>query len=95
MIDQAALKLIEKFDGEHVKLFLESQDRDTEREYRDSQRRRWFSLGFAILGLLFFAFLVIRLGGPANPDLLEKLIYLISGFVCELGGGYGYGKSRN
>jgi hypothetical protein len=94
MPDPVAAKLIDKFSDDHVKYFLESQDRDTEREYRDAQRKRWFSLMYIILGLSLFAFLVIRLGGPPNPDLLEKLIYAIGGFICGLAGGYGYGKSR-
>ncbi len=49
--------------------------------------------GSLIVAMIFFILLVILL--KDNPDVMEKIIYIVGGVVIGAFGGYGFGKNRN
>ena len=86
--ESAFVKLMEKFDSEHVKYYLESADRDAERAFKDAQASRRYTLVYASLVGLLFVFLVVflsRYDAGLLKDILTAVVLLAGGF----GAGYG------
>ena len=75
-------------DAEHLTLFMQSMDRNTELEARSAYRARWVSLAYLGAVLVFAGFLVWLLK-DSNPDLLKDVITLVSILAGGLGAGYG------
>jgi len=72
--------------SENLPTVIKSIDRSEELQYEDAQHRRWFALGFCLVGVVVLVFLVLTLA-VSNPALLEKLVALAFGFVGGLGVG--------
>jgi hypothetical protein len=90
---QVASRLVDKFAPEHVQMVLQSMEKESQRDYRSRRNDRLAMLAVVTLLLMFFGFLVVRLGGANDPELLEKLVLAAGGVVCGLAGGFGLGRS--
>jgi hypothetical protein len=84
-------KLVEKFTPEHITYLLQSQDRDTEHEYKALASGRRYQIVCLSIGVALFIFLVTYLSN-SNPDLLERLITLLVGLIGGFGGGFAVGS---
>ncbi len=80
-------KLVEKFTPDHIAYLLETQDRDTEREYKALASGRRYQIACLLIGVGLFVFLVVYFSS-SNPDLLEKLVALLVGLIGGFGGGF-------
>jgi hypothetical protein len=87
--DPVASKLADKVTGDHITQLIESSDKDSEREFKNCQWGRVFQFAIAVIGLVFFAFLVVQLKA-ANPELLKDLVIGVASFLGGLGTGLGY-----
>ena len=77
-------------DAEHLTLFMQSMDRNTELEARSAYRARWVHLAYVSV-VLVFAGVVVYMLKDSNPDLLTDLITRVIGIAGGLGTGFGVG----
>lgn len=84
--------LYDKFTPEHIDKFLDYSHQDGVNAYSFQSSNRWFYLAYAILLVVFLAFLIVFLA-PNHKDLLADILKILAIF----GGGFGIGfgaKSR-
>ena len=80
--------LFEKFTEEHVHKYLDYIQRDDDFEHKRRGSNRWFQLGYTIIGVAFFGFLIIYLL-PKDKALLNDILKLLFTFAGGVGSGYG------
>ena len=81
--------LFEKFTEEHVHKYLDYIQRDDDNEYEIRSSNRWFRLGYTLIGIAFFGFLIVYLL-PKDKALLNDIIKLLVTFAGGVGSGYGF-----
>ena len=78
--------LYDKFTPEHIDKFLDYSHQDDVNAYSFQSSNRWFYLAYAILLVVFLAFLIVFLA-PNHKDLLADILKILAIF----GGGFGTG----
>lgn len=81
---------LSKITPEHITQFIESTERDSQREHEREKWAYWFS-GFcmAFVGILFL--IVMWYLVPTSPEMFQTVL----GFLAGLGCGFGIGKSQS
>jgi len=82
-------EIIAKITPEHISETIRQSGESSEREFRDANRARWFSLAHYAIGAVAIVYLAIMLG-PTSPGLLEKIFT----WLVIAGGGVGIGIGR-
>ena len=77
---------------EHITKFIDGANKEAEYFYKDKRQTRWFVLA-VIAVLLVFTLVIINMLRD-KPEIMEKVLYSIGGFVAGLAGGYGFGKTK-
>ena len=80
--------LFEKFTEDHVHKYLDYIQRDDDNEHKLRSSNRWFSLGYTVITIAFFSFLIIYLL-PKDKSLLNDILKLLFTFAGGVGSGYG------
>lgn len=94
--DSRTYPLFDKFTEEHVHKYLDYIQRDDDFEHKLKGSNRWFHLGYTVLGVVFFGFLIVYLL-PKDKALLNDILKLLIVFTGCVGSGYGlksYMKNR-
>ena len=94
--DSRTHPLFDKFTEEHVHKYLDYIQRDDDFEHKLKGSNRWFHLGYTVLGIVFFGFLIVYLL-PKDKALLNDILKLLIVFTGGVGSGYGlrsYIKNR-
>ena len=81
--------LIKKLTPEHLDKIIDYSRQDDENQFLFAKRKMWFNLGYTILALAFFVFLIVFLVSD-NKDLLSYIITGFGAFLAGFGAGYGY-----
>jgi len=82
-------EFLAKITSEHISDTIKQAGENSEREFRDANRARWFNLAHYCIGAVAVVYLAISLG-PTSPGLLEKIFTWL---VIAAGGvGIGIGK---
>jgi len=77
-----------KINEGHITRILDISEKDSERDFDDIQRSRWFTLGYAGLIVGVFVFLTIFLVGK-NAALYTEILKLTVVFLGGAGSGFG------
>ncbi len=85
--------VMKKITPAHITRYLEGAELEMKNSYAEKFHRKVFTFLTMIVAMVFFIFLVILL--KDNPDVMEKVIYIVGGVVVGAFGGYGFGKNRN
>lgn len=80
--------LFEKFNEEHVHKFLDYTQKDDDNEFTYRSSNRLYHIGYAILGVALFIFLVVYLV-PKDKILFDQIFKMLVAFAGGLGSGYG------
>lgn len=80
--------LFEKFNDNHIDKFLDYTQKDDDNDYKIRSSNRWFYLGYTMLSLAFFAFLIGYLL-PTDKEMFKEVIKLGGVFLGGFGGGFG------
>lgn len=83
----------EKITEEHIGKYLDSSHRNMELSYQDKNKQRIFTLliTLMLIGLIISIMIIFK----SNPEMVEKILYAIGGFLAGSAGGYGYGRSKS
>ncbi len=85
--------VMKKLTQDHISKYLDGAELEMKNSYAEKFHRKVFTFLTMIVAMAFFIFLVILL--KDNPDVMEKIIYIVGGVVIGAFGGYGFGKNRN
>lgn len=85
--------VMEKLTQDHITKFLDSSELEMEKSYSEKFHRKIFTFLTMIVAMIFFIILIILL--KDNPDVMEKIVYIVGGVVIGAFGGYGFGKNKN
>ena len=78
---------------EHITKFIDGANKEVEYSYKDKRQTRWFVFAVIIAALAFTLVIVNMLRD--TPEIMEKVLYTMGGFIAGLAGGYGFGKTKN
>lgn len=92
-ISSPETEVMKKLTGEHISKYLDGAELEMKNSYAEKFHRKIFVFLTMIVAMAFFILLVILL--KENPDVMEKIIYIVGGVVIGAFGGYGFGKNRN
>lgn len=85
--------VMKKLTPDHISKYLDGAELEMRNSYEEKFHRKIFTFLTMIVAMAFFILLVILL--KDNPDVMEKIIYIVGGVVIGAFGGYGFGKNRN
>lgn len=85
--------VMKKLTPDHISKYLDGAALEMKNSYVEKFHRKVFTFLTMIVSMVFFILLVILL--KDNPDIMEKIIYIVGGVVIGAFGGYGFGKNRN
>ena len=85
--------VMEKLTPAHISMFLDGAEAEMQKSYAEKFHRKINTFLTMVVANVFFIILVILL--KDNPDVMEKIIYIVGGVVIGAFGGYGYGRNKN
>jgi len=83
--------IAEKITEGHIDKMIDESAKDSEREYKDKNNQRLFTLGIVFLGVLLLIFLTVYLA-KSHEETLMNIIIPILAFLGGMGAGYGIAK---
>lgn len=86
-------EVMKKLTPEHITSFLEASKDEMEKNYKDRNYQRIFTGVIALFAMLFVIAIIFLL--KSTPDVMEKVIYAVLGFIGGALGGYGFGKNKS
>lgn len=84
--------IMTKINENHISEFLAASKENMQNSYVEKKQNKIF-MGFLILLAMIFVILIILLLRD-QPEVMEKIIYIILGFLGGAAGGYGFGKHK-
>ena len=84
--------IAKKIAPEHISMYLQGMAETTKNAYAERKSNKWFILVTTILAMVFFIAIIILL--KDKSDIMEKVLYTISGVLAGAFGGYGIGKYK-
>ncbi len=84
--------IMSKINEEHISEYLAASRENMQNSYAEKKQNKIFR-GFMILVAMLFVVLVILLL-RTQPVIMEKIIYIILGFLGGAAGGYGVGRNK-
>lgn len=85
-------EVAKKLNETHITKYLDGTQEQIQKEYQERHERKLFTFALVFLALVFFIAVIILL--KDSPDILEKIIYSVTGFLAGAFGGYGFGKHK-
>lgn len=85
--------VMKKLTPDNISKYLDGAELEMKNSYAEKFHRKIFTFLTMLVAMAFFILLVILL--KDNPDIMEKIIYIVGGVVIGAFGGYGFGKNRN
>lgn len=85
-------EVAKKIDANHITSYLEGAREQMQHEYKERHERKIYNAILVFGGLAFLLLLIVLL--QDKPDILEKIIYVVTSFVAGAFGGYGLGKQK-
>lgn len=86
-------EIAKKITENHISSFLDGTREQMQNDYKERHEKKIFTLVLVFFALCFFITVIILL--KDKPDILEKVIYSVSGLVAGAFGGYGFGRHQN
>lgn len=92
-ISSPETEVMKKLTPDHISKYLDGAELEMKNSYAEKFHRKVFIFLTMLVAMAFFIILVILL--KDNPNVMEKIIYIVGGVVIGAFGGYGFGKNRN
>lgn len=86
-------EIAKKINEEHITNYLNGAKEQMHNDFKERHERKIFTVILVGLALIFILLVIILL--KENTDVLEKIIYSITGLVAGAFGGYGFGRHTN
>lgn len=85
-------EIAKKITESHITDYLQASREQMQNTYQERHERKIFTFGLVALALLFFIAIIVLL--DEKTDILEKIIYSVTGLVAGAFGGYGFGRNH-
>ena len=86
-------EVAKKINESHITNYLEGAREQMQNEYKERHEKKIFTVVLVFLALVAFIVIIILL--KDKPEILEKIIYSVAGFVAGAFGGYGFGRRHS
>lgn len=82
----------DKITSEHIDKLIELDTKQAEIRSKDRHEIRLYVFFGVIISLIAFITIIVLL--KDQPELLEKILYIVAGLILGAFGGYGFGRAR-
>lgn len=82
-----------KINEAHISSYLDGAREQMQNSYKERHEQKIFTLVLVIIALVFFIAVIFLLQN--HMEVLEKIIYTVSGLIAGAFGGYGFGRHKN
>ena len=86
-------EIAKKINGEHIASYLDGMQENMRNRYKEKREQKIFNAVMVAVVLIFFTVIIVLL--KDTPDVLEKIVWSVSGLVAGAIGGYGAGRLKS
>lgn len=81
-----------KINEEHISDFLAASRENMQKSYQEKFHNKIFQSFLIVMAVIFVIAIIVLL--KSQPEIMEKIIYMIFGFLGGVAGGYGVGRRK-